>query len=107
MEVYRLHQKLLELEQEREMMNQKFQDFIEREEQMRNIIQESQFQINQLRYYAAPSRHNSYKTTSTRSSSWYSDEPEEEERYPYRSKSNHDLYYYYYPQRYYYPYYYY
>lgn len=93
--MYRLHQKLLELEQEREMMNQKFQDFMDREEQMRQIIEENQLQIHQLRYYSRyqqPSRHNSYKTASTvtRTSSY------DDEYYYYYPRSK---YYYYYPKR--------
>ena len=82
MEVYRLQQKLLEFENEREAWNQKLRGYIEREEQMRKIIQENHLQINQLKYgYSSattPSRHDSYRTISTHSSSWPT-EPEDEE----------------------------
>ncbi|KAL9559544.1 hypothetical protein MBANPS3_000370 [Mucor bainieri] len=83
LEVYRLQQKLLEFENEREAWHQKLRGYIEREEQMRKIIKESQLQINQLKYgyYSStttPSRHDSYRTISTHSSSWPT-EPEEEE----------------------------
>ncbi|KAL0144323.1 hypothetical protein V8B55DRAFT_1485549 [Mucor lusitanicus] len=83
LEVYRLQQKLLEFENEREAWLQKLRGYIEREEQMRKIIKESQLQINQLKYgyYSSattPSRHDSYRTISTHSSSWPT-EPEEEE----------------------------
>lgn len=82
LEVYRLQQKLLEFENERELWHQKLRGYIEREEQMRKIIKESQLQINQLKYgyYSStttPSRHDSYRTVSTHSSSWPT-EPEEE-----------------------------
>ncbi|CEP09264.1 hypothetical protein [Parasitella parasitica] len=73
MEVYRLRQKLLEFENEREAWNYKLRGYIEREEQMRKIIQLNQLQINQLKYgysITVPSRYDLYPTTSTRSFSW-------------------------------------
>lgn len=83
LEVYHLQQKLLEFENEREAWHQKLRGYIEREEQMRKIIKESQLQINQLKYgyhssTTTPSRHDSYRTISTHSSSWPT-EPEEED----------------------------
>jgi len=83
LEVYRLQQKLLEFENEREAWHQKLRGYIEREEQMRKIIKESQLQINQLKYgyYSStttPSRHDSYRTISTHSSSWPTETEEEE-----------------------------
>lgn len=82
MEVHLLQQKLLEFENEREAWNQKLRGYIEREEQMRKIIQESQLQINQLKYgytsATTPSRHDSYRTISTHSSSWPTEAEDEE-----------------------------
>ncbi|KAI8086883.1 uncharacterized protein B0P05DRAFT_532762 [Gilbertella persicaria] len=78
-ELERLHQKILEFEHEREVWHQKFQDYAEREEQMKKIIQENQVQINQLRSNTnIPLRHNSYRTLSTRSS-WPTDDEDDDE----------------------------
>ncbi|KAG2234359.1 hypothetical protein INT48_007226, partial [Thamnidium elegans] len=63
-EVIRLHQKLIEFEQERELWQEKLQGYIEREEHMRKIIQENQEQLNQLqvKFNNIPKRHDSYRT---------------------------------------------
>jgi DNA-binding phage protein len=67
-EIYRLQQKLIKLEQEKEAWNIKLQGYIEREEQMRELI-------NQLQI----SRNNSFKTVSTHSSAYLTEEEEEED----------------------------
>lgn len=82
--MYRLHNKLLDFEHERKVWKQKLQEYIHREEQMRQIIHENQAQINQLKrmyhqQHSAPSRHNSYRTVSTHSSSWPTDDDDDDE----------------------------
>ncbi|CAO3629709.1 unnamed protein product [Mucor hiemalis] len=83
-EMYRLHNKLLDFEHERKVWKQKLQEYIHREEQMRQIIHENQAQIHQLKrmyhqQHSAPSRHNSYRTVSTHSSSWPTDDDDDED----------------------------
>lgn len=92
-EMYRLHKRLLDFERERKVWKQKLQEYIYREEQMRQIIHENQAQIHQLKrmyyqrsahnhHHLPPSRHNSYRTVSTHSSSWPTDDDEEDDNEP-------------------------
>ncbi|GAA5805042.1 hypothetical protein HPULCUR_010555 [Helicostylum pulchrum] len=103
LEVIRLHQKLIEFEQERELWQEKLQGYIEREEHMRKIIQENQEQLNQLqdKFNSTPKRHDSYRTVSTLSTSWPT-EPDEQDLYYYSCYPNKPVYYNYYYQPYYY-----